>query len=301
MAESDRQQIGDEGLAAVVAAHGAELHSIRQRTGGGGGTAPSRELLWQAGPAWPRHAPVLFPIVGRLAHDTLLHDGRATRMTQHGFARDRAFRFLERDPQRCRLLLEDDADSRESYPFAFRLEIEYRIEAATLTVSYALCNPGRAVLPASLGAHPAFNWPLDPTLPAEAHEIVFASAEPAPIRRVRDGLLRPDRLPSPIRGDRLALDPALFLDDAVILEAPASRSLRYGVPGGAGLRIGWSGFRQLGIWSKPGAAFLCIEPWCGLASPEEFSGEFAAKPHLLLIPPGEQVRASWTLAAEGFA
>ena len=301
MADSDRQQIGDEGLTAIVAAHGAELHSIRRRTEDAGGTAPWRELLWQAGPSWPRHAPVLFPIVGRLAQDTLLHDGHRTRMTQHGFARDRAFRFLGRDARRCRLLLEDDARSRESYPFAFRLEIGYRIEAATLTVSYALSNPGRTVLPASLGAHPAFNWPLDPRLPAEAHEIVFEAAEPAPIRRVRDGLLRPERLPSPIRGDRLALDPALFEDDAVILEAPASRSLRYGVPGAAGLRIGWSGFRQLGIWSKPGAAFLCIEPWCGLASPEDFAGEFASKPHLLLIPPGDEVRASWTVAPEGFA
>ena len=299
MVESDRQQIGDAGLAAVVAAHGAELHSIRCRPTAGG-SASWHELLWQAGAAWPRHAPVLFPIVGRLAHDTLLHGGRATRMTQHGFARDRAFRFLERAADRCRLLLEDDAATRESYPFAFRLEIEYRIEAAALSVSYCLGNPGGTVLPASLGAHPAFNWPLDPALPPEAHEIVFAAAEPAPIRRVRDGLLRPERLPTPVRGDRLALDPALFADDAVILEAPSSRSLRYGVPDGAALRIGWSGFRQLGIWSKPGAGFLCIEPWCGLASPEGFAGEFATKPHLLLIPPGEQARVSWTLAPEGF-
>ncbi len=300
MAEHDRRQIGDQGLTAVVAAHGAELHSIRQH-GRAGGTVPSRELLWQAGAAWPRHAPVLFPIVGRLAHDTLLHDGRAMRMTQHGFARDRRFRFLGGDTRQCRLLLEDDADSRACYPFAFRLEIGYRIEDATLTVSYALGNPGRTLLAASLGAHPAFNWPLDPGLPPEAHEIVFAAPEPAPIRRVREGLLRPDPQPSPIVGDRLALDPALFEDDAVILEAPVSGALRYGVPGAAGLRIGWSGFRQLGIWSKPGAAFLCIEPWCGLASPEGFAGEFTAKPHLLLIPPGEQVQASWTVAAEGFA
>ncbi len=301
MAGSDRQQIGDASLTAIVAAHGAELHSIRYRTGEAAASAASRELLWQAGTQWPRHAPVLFPIVGRLAHDTLLHEGRATRLTQHGFARDRAFRFLERAASHCRLLLEDDADSRESYPFAFRLEIEYRIDAATLTVSYTLSNPARTMLPASLGAHPAFNWPLEPELPPEAHEILFAAPEPAPIRRVRDGLLRPERLPTPVCGDRLGLDPALFAEDAVILEAPASRSLRFGVPGGAALRIGWSGFHQLGIWSKPGAAFLCIEPWCGLASPEGFNGEFASKPHLLLIPPGGQVRASWTLTPEGFA
>jgi galactose mutarotase-like enzyme len=40
------------------------------------------------------------------------------------------------------------------------------------------------------------------------------------------------------------------------------------------------------LWSKPGADFLCIEPWYGYASPVNFDGPFATKPGLLLIPPG---------------
>lgn len=282
----DDHRIGDE-LVAVIAAQGGELQSIR--------TAGGHELLWQAGPPWPRHAPVLFPIVGRLAGDTLRHDGVAYRLTQHGFARDRRFRFIEREASSCRLLLEDDEQSRAIYPFAFRLEIQYRIERSTLSVGYTLFNPSPHILPASLGAHPAFLWPLHGDLPAEAHEIVFAEAEPAPIRRVRDGLLRQASEPTPIRGRHLALDAALFADDAVILEAPASSSLRYGVPGGPALLIGWSGFGQLGLWAKPGAGFLCVEPWSGLASPEGFDGAFSLKPHLMLIPPGETRRASWSL------
>ena len=288
----ERHRIGDE-VAAVIAADGAELHSVR--------TAGGRELLWQAGPQWPRHAPVLFPIVGRLKGDTLRHAGISHRLTQHGFARDRRFRCTAHDTRSCRFLLEDDAQTRAAYPFAFRLEIEYRVERSTLTVAYIVSNPASTALPASLGAHPAFLWPLAANLPAEAHEIVFAEPEPAPIRRVRDGLLRPDAQPTPVHGRQLALREALFADDAVILEAPASRSLRYGVPGGAGLLIGWSGFGQLGLWSKPGAGFLCIEPWSGLASPEGFDGDFAAKPYLMLIPPGETRHASWSLTPEGIA
>jgi len=47
------------------------------------------------------------------------------------------------------------------------------------------------------------------------------------------------------------------------------------------------GFRQLGIWSKPGGAgFLCIEPWRGFASPSDFDGEFADKPGVMHIAPG---------------
>jgi galactose mutarotase-like enzyme len=253
----EQHRIGD-GLSTVIDAQGGEPHSVR--------SAGGHELLWQAGPARPRHAPVLFPIVGRLADDTLLHASVRTRMTQNGFARP-GLRFVARDRHSCRLLLEDDAQSRATYPFAFRLELEYRVEGSTLTVGYRVTNPSSVVLPASLGAHPAFAWPLVAGFPREAHEIIFAEPEPAPIRRVRDGLLRPDPQPTPIRGRRLALDAALFTDDAVILEVLASRSLRYGMAGGPGLEIGWSGFGQLGLWSKPSADFLCVEPWSGLASP----------------------------------
>ncbi|WP_428376854.1 aldose 1-epimerase family protein [Lichenicoccus sp.] len=297
MSDTERHAIQGEGLAAVVSAQGAELHSISTPAGG--------ELLWQAGPEWPRHAPVLFPIVGRLANDRLLHRGAPTRLTQHGFARDRAFTFIERDVTGCRLVLEDDAQSRAIYPFAFRLEIAYGISGATLTVSYNLANPGLDVLPASLGAHPAFAWPLQPGLAASAHEILFDSEEPAPIRRLQDGLLRPDVAPTPVQGRRLQLTPALFEQDAVILEEPASRGLRYGIPDGPALRIGWTGFSQLGIWSKivgdGTAPFLCIEPWNGLASPQDFDGEFLDKPHLMLIPPGSSVSAAWTLTPEHIA
>ena len=139
MSAGELHTIQDGGLSATISTDGAELHSIR--------TAGGRELLWQAGPDWPRHAPVLFPIVGRLAGDRLLHDGAATRMTQHGFARDRAFTFIERDRSECRLVLEDDEQSRAIYPFGFRLEIAYGIDGSTLTVSYHLANPGHDVLP----------------------------------------------------------------------------------------------------------------------------------------------------------
>src|ERR1700712_4265065 len=126
MNENDRHQIRDDGLAVTVAAMGGEMQSVR--------TPGGRELLWQAGPQWPRHAPVLFPVVGRLAEDTLGHESARYRMAPHGFARDRAFRFIDRDPHSCRLLLEDDAQSRAIFPFSFRLEIQYRAIGATLTV-----------------------------------------------------------------------------------------------------------------------------------------------------------------------
>ena len=117
----------------------------------------------------------------------------------------------------------------------------------------------------------------------------FGADEIAPIRRGRDGLIAPERHPSPVRGRRLALSDALFAAGAVVMDAPASSWVRYSAPGAPGVTVSWdSGFPNLGIWSRPDAGLLCIEPWHGMASPVGFDGAFADKPGVMLIPPGER-------------
>jgi galactose mutarotase-like enzyme len=285
----DQHTIHGDGVTATVLAHGAELCSLK--------TAAGLELMWQAGPAWKRHAPLLFPIVGRLKNDTLHHRGKSYPMTQHGFARDRRFEWVERGRSSCRLALADDAESRTRYPFAFRLTVTYALRAADLIVSFEVANPGEEMLPASIGGHPAFNWPLLPGLGKESYRLDFSREELAPIRRLKDGLLRPQPEPSPIRGRELALSEALFDDDAIVLDKPASMSVRYAAGDGPSLEISWEAFRELGIWSKPGGApFLCIEPWRGFASPLEFDGAFADKPGLMHIKPGDTERLSYRIS-----
>jgi galactose mutarotase-like enzyme len=120
------------------------------------------------------------------------------------------------------------------------------------------------------------------------YRLTFAGDEPAPIRRLRDGLLRIAAEPSPIEGRTLALSERLFADDAIILDQLRSTSVRYAADHGPSIEMSWEGFRQLGVWSKPGGApFLCIEPWHGFASPMDFDGEFAAKPGVMHIGRGE--------------
>ena len=174
------------------------------------------------------------------------------------------------------------------YPFAFRLEIAYTLDDDVLEQRFTLANPGRTVLPASLGAHPGFVWPLTEGVKKAAHALEFAEPEPAPVRRLTDGLLRDAAEPTPIVGRTLVLEPELFAADAVILPEPVSRSVRYTAPGAPAVELAWEGFRQLGIWSREGGDFLCIEPWHGTASPTDFDGEFSDKPGLMLIPPDER-------------
>jgi galactose mutarotase-like enzyme len=276
----DTFAIRSDRISAIIKAGGAELCSLKNADG--------LELVWQAGPQWPRHAPVLFPIVGRLKNDQLRHRGKTYPMTQHGFARDNRFTCLQHEPTFCRFVLSDDAETRSRYPFPFRLEITYTANGAELEVALQITNTGDETMPASIGAHPAFNWPLLPELTKEDYRLTFSDEEIAPIRRLKDGLMRGKPEPTPIQGKTLALSEKLFDDDAVILDKLASRSVRYAADRGPSIEMAWDGFPELGIWSKPGGApFLCIEPWHGYASPAGFDGEFAEKPGLMHIAPAE--------------
>ena len=275
---TERHTLQTEAITATVDPRGAELVSLA--------FADGREMLWQAGPIWPRHAPILFPVVGRLAGDALRVGGKAHRMGQHGFARDSEFAWGERARTHCRLVLTDTEQTRAAYPFAFRFEVAYAVSHSSLLVTLHLTNTGERVLPASMGAHPAFVWPLAPGLDKADHTLTFGAEETSPIHRVTRGLLRAETYPSPVYDRVLKLDPALFEDDAVILDPVASHSVVYAAGANAPrLAMSWSGFRQLGIWSKPGADFLCLEPWHGFASPEGFDGEFSEKPGLMHLPP----------------
>ena len=277
----DNHTIYGDNITVAIKADGAEMVSLKNGAGA--------ELLWQALPVWPRHSPILFPIVGRLKGDELHHRGKTYPMTQHGFARDRRFEWVERSSHSCTLALSDSAATRTHYPFAFRLAVTYAVKDDYLDVTLEVTNPGDETLPVSAGAHPAFNWPLSVELAKEAHSITFSNAEREPIRRLNRGLMRKSPEPTPIHGKTLPLSERLFDDDAVILDRPSSTGLRYAADRGPWVEVSWQGFRELGLWSKLGGTdFLCIEPWRGFASPEDFDGEFSDKPGLMHLAPGDK-------------
>ncbi len=282
---------GNDRLMVTVHAQGAEMRSLAHALLG--------EMLWPALPIWPQHAPNLFPIVGQLVGDTLRHAGASFPMGRHGFARRRRFEWIDRGPTGCTLELRDDDETRAIYPFAFVFAIAYSLAGDTLTVTYSVTNPGAQTLPASVGAHPAFRWPLAVGVAKTAHVIEFAQAEPAPIRRLADGLLKTETFPTPVVDRTLPLDDALFVDDAIIMDRLASSGVRYTAPGAPFIDVGWTGFEQLGLWSKPGADFVCIEPWYGYASPVDFDGDFSSKPGVMLLAPGERREFALRIAIGG--
>jgi galactose mutarotase-like enzyme len=292
MSDAPLIHIATPRLSAAINPLGAELTHLHDADG--------RELMTNADPAfWAGHAPLLFPIVGRLNEDTLHVDGTAYRMQQHGFARRSLFTLVEQEANRAVFLLEDNAETRASYPFAFALRVTYTITDATLDVAVAVENRGDASLPASFGFHPAFAWPLPYGLPRDEHRIVFAEDEPAALRELVGGGIAEERRASPLDGRTLALTDALFDRDALIWDSVRSRSVRYGAPTGPQLRVDFPLMPMLGIWTKPGAAFICIEPWHGIADPQGFTGDIREKPGIVEIAPGATLACGLQVTLEG--
>lgn len=273
--------ISSGALTALVNPLGAELWSLTDEHG--------QEYMTDADPAfWTGHAPLLFPIVGALKDGRYRLDGAEYTLPKHGFARTSRFALAEAAPDRAVFRLADSAETRAAYPFAFTLDMAFELEGLLLRMTATVANPGERDMPFSFGYHPAFAWPLPGGAAKADHRIVFAHEEPGPIRRIdpQSGLVLPDPVATPVRGRELAPDASLFEADALIWDRLHSRALRFGAPDGARLDVAFPDTPMLGIWQKPGAHYLCIEPWQGIADPEGYDGDFCDKPGVLLLPPG---------------
>jgi len=259
----------------------------------------ARELMTAADPNhWTGHAPLLFPIVGRLNGDTLRLDGREFDMKQHGFARRQEWAVVGAGADAVTFVLRDSEASRAVYPFAFELAVLYALDGATLTVSVRVSNPGAEPLPMSFGFHPAFAWPLPFGSAREDHRIVFESEEVPHVVQLAGGLVAAE-VPTPLQGHELPLADTLFEKDALIFAPVASQEVIYGAREGPQLRVIFPDTPYLGVWSQPGAGFVCIEPWHGHADPEGFTGDFRDKPGVVTVAPGAewQCRMMVTLEA----
>lgn len=271
-------------LTAEITPHGAELLSLIDSEG--------RQFMTDADPAyWTGHAPVLFPIVGRVNNDRYRLDGVEYEMPKHGFARRSDFKVVQSDTDSVTFRLTDSEASRPHYPFAFALEMAFSVNERTLSMTATVRNTGDVSMPASFGFHPAFAWPLPYGGSKEEHLVRFEHDEPGALKEISpDGLIAAAQRVTPVAGNVLHLEDALFTNDALVWDELASRRLHYGVPGKPGLDISFPDTEKLGIWMKPGARYLCIEPWAGIADPEGYSGDFTEKPGIFEIASGGERR-----------
>ena len=286
--------IRNEALSASINPFGAELSHLRDSEG--------RELMTDADPAfWTGRAPILFPVVGVVNGGVIRLDGAEYPMPKHGFARHSLFDVVLAEPSRAVFALADSEETRAAFPFAFRLEVAFALDGATLAIEAAVENRGEAPMPAQFGFHPAFAWPLPYGEDRAAHRITFERDEPGELLRIApDGTIAAERRASPLDGRELLLRDELFATDALVWDPVASQAVSYGAAQGPVLDIRFPDTPRLGIWTKSGGArYVCVEPWHGLADPQGYTGEFRDKPGVFEVAPGEAKRIAMSVTLVG--
>ncbi|MFN3442970.1 MAG: aldose 1-epimerase family protein, partial [Rhizobium rosettiformans] len=201
-------RIASEQLAVEVSTLGAEMQSLR--------TGDGRDFLWNGDAAWwTGRSPILFPIVGKAPDDRLAVNGKTYPMAQHGIARRREFAIIEQTATSCRHELVSSPETREVYPFDFRLVLEHALDGNRLSVNAAVRNTGEALLPFGIGFHPAFLWPL-PGADGKPHEVILDNGGEPGVIQLEGGLIGRTLPTSPFKAGRLTLKPDLFANDALI-------------------------------------------------------------------------------------
>ena len=110
---------------------------------------------------WKRHAPVLFPIVGKLKRNQTIINGRTYEIPQHGFARDMEYEPVTKLDNFHSYVLKSNKYTMARYPFEFEIYNTYRQEENKLIFIYKVINTGDVNMPFGLGANPAFKIDQD--------------------------------------------------------------------------------------------------------------------------------------------
>jgi len=283
-------RIGNEHVSVEVSPLGSEMQSII--------TSDGQSWLWDGDAAfWGGRSPVLFPIVGKAPDDHVSVGGVRYPMGQHGFARRSEFALVADGADFCRFELASGQASQSIFPFAFLLTLEHRVEGRAVIVTAEVSNRDHRPMPFGIGFHPAFVWPL-PGCEGLAHSVTLENGGEPALVRLSGGLVKPEALPSPFKAGALDLDHDMFVADAMLFPEGAGAGLRYAAADKA-IRFTWENLPNFALWSKPGAPFVCLEPWHGTAAEVGGSDELSERPYGDVLGPGATGRYSFRVELVG--
>ena len=247
---------------------------------------------------WKRHSPVLFPVVGKLKKNQTIINGRIYEMPQHGFARDFEFEPITNLDNFHSYVLKSNKNTLTRYPFEFELYTTYRLDENKLTTIYKVINTGKSNMPFCIGGHPAFQIDYESLKNGDYYLEFEEDEDKIHFLYLIDGLSGTDYARNiMVDKRRILLNKDSFNNDAIIMKGMTSAkvSLKRKSTDKKVLTMDFSEFPYLAIWSKPGAPFLCIEPWHGISDSIKSSGIFTEKNSIVLLKPKESFDCKYTV------
>ena len=300
-----------------VSSKGGELVSMKD--------ADQTEYIWSGDATyWKRHAPQLFPCIGRLTNNQYRMDGALHEMGQHGFLRDYELTKVESEEQAgaetvrdaagqagakaetvtsLHLQLQSDTSTRQLYDRDWTVDIFYSLCGKTLSVRFQVRNCDTRTMRFGYGIHPGFNVPLNPALRFEDYRLDFHEVSTPKQMELTEhytisGGMHDYAL---AEGRYLPLQHSLFDHDAIILKDMPHTVTLGSQKDEKKVTVTFPDMPYLGIWHAPetDAPFVCIEPWSSLPSTDGVVDEFETKPDFITVEPEETYTNSWSISIEG--
>ncbi|MDT0676218.1 aldose 1-epimerase family protein [Autumnicola musiva] len=291
----EKYSISNEHLKISILEKGAELCSIKNLTTG-------KEHLWQANPEiWNSHAPNLFPIIGILKDGFFLYKGEKYEMPKHGMLRNnKNIRLKEKTNDKLVFELIYSEETLKIYPFKFDFQIIFKLKGKTLEIGHKITNLDNKTMYFSVGGHPAFNAPVNENEEYEDYYLEFDQKMNLETYLLNENGLLSNKTEKVLENSaQIQLHKHLFDRDALIFKNISSKkvSLKSKISGTI-LSVEYPDFKNLGIWAKPGAPYICIEPWLGIADVEGTDQNLKNKEGILSLGAGKEFEAAYKIIIE---
>ncbi len=290
-------QLQNDLMTACISRTGSELRSLTDRTG--------TEYIWQGDAAyWPEHAPLLFPVCGRLPAGRYTYHGQTYCLPIHGFLSSRTMQPVQISRESLTLRLDADEETLSAYPFRFSLSVTSSLSGTSFIQSISVTNTGSSDMPFAVGFHPGFRVPLRNGASFEEAQLHFPLCTTAPEKMIisPNGLFDGETpAPDAAKGLRFT-DRSLFADSAFYRGLGDRAVLTY-TPDGDTVTLDCPGAFYWGFWQAkaPDTPYLCLEPWFGSPSREGQSPAMETKPDMTWLAPGDSRTYTLTITVNASA
>lgn len=260
---------------------GAELNSLKSKK-------TDIEYIWFGNTdIWYGQSPILFPIIGRLLDDKYRVDGKEYTMPKHGIVRKKPFKLLEETKDSLLFIQSSDEESLKEYPFEFDLIVKFQLTNKGLKVTHTVINKDSKDMYYSFGAHPGFNCEIGDYLQFNVDEELYTE------RIDHESILIDEKFPVFTDEGKIELTSNLFDDDALILSDYSSTEVSIRSYNHDRVIKFMFDSPVLGIWAKPNAPYVCLEPWWGINDNYDKKNDFSEKRGIMKLAPGESKEFTW--------
>ncbi len=260
---------------------GAELTSLKSKKTG-------FEFIWYGDTnIWYGQSPILFPVIGRLLNDKYRLNQKEYSMEKHGIVRKKTFKLVSKTENSLIFLQTSDENSLKVYPYEFELYVTFELLDNALKVTHKIVNKSNKKMYYSFGAHPGFNCKIGDYLEFDTPQRVFNEQIDSESYLMDNQVLLLDN------EKRITLEKNTFDNDALILSGYTDKAITLkSDENSREIRFNFDS-PVLGIWAKPNAPYVCIEPWWGINDNRKEKSDISEKRGIMSLEKGEEKEFSW--------